>query len=362
MTQVLDSGTDSTLSPPPKEARAVCEWARHALDKGWSSDALSLWHKSGEPGATHGAVAVAVALLEADLGRWDSVRRRASDVLVQERENPLAGGLAALAAFHTGDRAEAALLFQRHGLFAAFPLVRLFVHSFAEEVRRRPDRYPWPGANSKSVPAASARGSGSATTSSSDESALRPALWRRLVHGGGFSRHSEARALIVQGDKALVEGDLSTALRCFQQAARLDPANWMARMAAALCLLEISEIQQAAGELTALLGEHADVPNLASAAAWALVHLGEHRRALEVLSTLSPAGPDDWGMHYIAALAFRGLDRPAEADRMLRQALGPYFLDTWEQFVLPLFHRVVAGLPPADDKKNRRNSPREERR
>jgi hypothetical protein len=256
----------------------------------------------------------------------------------------------ALAAWHLGNPADAAERFDRHGLFAAFPLVRLFLWTFAPDVRTQPERYPWPGAESEipadtEIPADLEQDEPEVKWPGSEhESDVLPPLWKRLIRGGGFGTDSAARALVTEGDEALSRGHLKTALGYFLAAARADPENWMARMAVGLCRLELGDYNRAADELTQLLSEKPDVPNLASAAAWALLHQGACHRALEILSTLTPAGPDDWGMHYIAAQCFQELGQPNHADRLLREALGPFFLDTWEQFVLPLYHRVHAAL------------------
>lgn len=337
MPDAMETPQVDTGSAPPGDPRELCGWARRALDAGEAAPALAQWRGAGEPARQDPAVSVAIALLEAELEQWTSVRDRVVPVLETARENSLAGGLRALAAFHLGERLTAADLFARHGLFAAFPLVRLFIRAFAMEVRRHPDRYPWPGAETD--PAAA-----DVLAVPIDEKLVRPSLWKRFFHGGGLGPDSDARALVLQGDRALMAGNLAKALGCFQAAARHDPENWMARMAAALCLLEQGRFEQAADELIDLLGVHPDVPNLASAAAWGLLHLEDYETALEILATLTPAGPDDWGLHYIASLAFLGLGKREKSDQMLREALGPYFLDTWEQFVMPLFHRVTTGL------------------
>lgn len=402
-------GTLAALPPPPREARALCSWAREALRLERVDEALDLWRKAGEPDRSHPAVAVAIALLEAEAGQWASVRDRVRPVLDAAHENPLAGGLAALAAYHTGDLKSAVSLFDTHGLFAAFPLVRLFIHSFALEVLHHRERFPWPGRDFPTHPSTSQKdpavsraggvpseseselntarrsgnpggfeirdlrferkceektghknaqkaqesgGKSSQEMKTSDEigadpaqpAALRPPFWKRFAHGGGLGPDSDARALVIEGDDLLQQGDLAGALRRFESALHHDPKNWMAAMAAGLCRIELGDFETAANDLVELLGRNPDVPNLGSAAAWGLLHLGEYNQALEILSTLAPAGPDDWGQHYIAALAFLGLDRRAESDRLLRQALGPFFLDTWEQFILPLFHRVAVGL------------------
>lgn len=342
--------SSSTL---PHDTLGLCDWARTALRDGHAAEALEHWRAAGCPAENDPAFAVVVALLEAERGDWNSVLARCQKILGVCADNPLAGGLAGLAAYHTGNPGEAVRRFRSHGLFAAFPLVRLFLWTFAEEVYRQPWKYPWPGGEGGRDAGEKSAGGGADATCNDGGAVGRPGLWKQLARGGGVGAGARCRALLVEADQALRRNDLPHALACFRQASTEDPRHWMSRMAVGFCLLELGRIEEGADILFALLGDHPDLPPVLSATAWACHALGRTDEALDLLETLQPAGPDDWGIYYLGALCLRAKGQTHEADVLLRQALGPYFLDTWEQYVQPLFQRVVFSLegrsmPPAD--------------
>lgn len=335
----------SSSSPTlPQDTLGLCDWARTALREGRAAEALEHWQAAGCPAENEPAFAVVVALLEAEQGDWASVLARCQKVLGVSADNPLAGGLAGLAVYHTGNPGEAVRLFRSHGLFAAFPLVRLFIWTFAEEVYRQPWKYPWPGGGGVQAAGQKSTDGTADATCNDGVVAGQPGVWKQLVRGAGLGAGARCRALLVEADHALRRNDLPHALACFRQASTEDPRHWMSRMAVGFCLLELGQIEEGANILFALLGDHPDLPPILSATAWACHALGRTEEALDLLETLHPAGPDDWGMNYLGALCLRATGRAHEADVLLRQALGPYFLDTWEQYVQPLFHRVLFAL------------------
>jgi tetratricopeptide (TPR) repeat protein len=348
MSDKADTMPPASSPAPAGDKQDLCEWACRALREGRSAEALGQWRAAGAPAENDPAFAVAVALLEAEVGDWASVLRRCRAVLGVASDNPLAGGLAGLAAYYTGNLEEAVRQFRTHGLFAAFPLVRLFIWSFAEEVYRQPWKYPWPGSEEAGGrEEKETTGSAAAETIPArepDGTAPRPGLWKQVLRGGGVGAGARCRALLCEADSALRRNDLMEALACFRQASRENPSHWMSRMAVGFCLLESGRIEEGAEILFSLLGDHPELPPVVSATAWACHALGRTDDALDLLETLHPAGPDDWGMNYLGALCFYATGRTGEADVLLRQALGPYFLDTWEQYVQPLFHRVVFAL------------------
>ncbi len=346
-------GALSPLPPSPpaadfsaESAPALCAWMRGELQAGRAAEALRHWEDTGNPLSDSCAVLVTASLLAAETGRWGKAREWTFRVLAREPENPMAAGLGALAAFHSGDLPESARLFKRHGLFAATPLVRLFLWTFAERVRMDPSRYPWqdglPTSDSSKEPASPAPGP------DSDSSVQRPiiSLWRQLILGGGVGQAARAKVMTREADRHFMRRELAQARRAYLEAAALTPEEWIPPMAAEFCRIDAggSEAETARAKLIEIASRFPDVPLVASASAYACYASGRFREGLALLSTLSPAGPDDWGANYLSALCLKSLGREREADQALRIALGPFFIDTWEQFVMPLFARVIRGL------------------
>lgn len=321
------SSPPSQLAPIPQGPRPArrCGWLRGALRCERPLDALQRWEAEGlvrlDP-----AEAVTLALLEAEAGRWDRARALAGEALAATPENPLAAGVAGIADYQLGDLRGAGRHLNRHGLFAAFPLVRLFVWTFAEPLRLHPERFP------------------AETGDSLNAQEPRVSALEALVFGGGLGPAARARALTRRGDREFLRGRLAHAERAYEAAARACPEEETAALAHALLQIERGERLAPTRRLTALLASQPDSPALTAAAAYGWYHLGEFRRALALLATLTPAGPDDWGAYYLGALCLRALGENARAGAALEVALGPFFLDTWELFIQPMFRRALASL------------------
>jgi tetratricopeptide (TPR) repeat protein len=78
--------------------------------------------------------------------------------------------------------------------------------------------------------------------------------------------------------------------------------------------------------------------------AWAVHEAGRHEEALHLLSAVHPEGPEDLGAHFVAAVCWLMLDRQNEFRQCFRIAMTKYFIDTWEQLMLPFIHRVGAWM------------------
>jgi tetratricopeptide (TPR) repeat protein len=78
--------------------------------------------------------------------------------------------------------------------------------------------------------------------------------------------------------------------------------------------------------------------------AWTLHEVGEHAEALRALSTIRPDGPFDLGAHYLAAVCWLMLGNDRNYQKAMEEALGPYFIDSWEQLVHPFVQRVGEWL------------------
>lgn len=78
--------------------------------------------------------------------------------------------------------------------------------------------------------------------------------------------------------------------------------------------------------------------------AWALHEAGRHEEALQLLSAVQPEGPEDLGAHFVAAICWLALGREAEYREAFHLATTTYFIDTWEQLLLPFIHQVADWL------------------
>ncbi|CAN5448925.1 hypothetical protein BH09SUM1_BH09SUM1_06090 [soil metagenome] len=163
--------------------------------------------------------------------------------------------------------------------------------------------------------------------------------------------HKATRAL---GDRyaaravaAYQSGKLPDAIRLFQRAREVRPLSeeitanlaylylLAGRGAEALPLLEAAAVRAMDKFDRAKDAELLPQPDTVVCLAWSLHEAGEHRKALELLSGIRPEGPDDWGSHFVAAVCWLMLGDEKHYSDALRAALGPYFIDTWEQLLRP---------------------------
>lgn len=175
----------------------------------------------------------------------------------------------------------------------------------------------------------------------------------------------ESRALAAKMDKRAVKfylkGKVREALRLGETAHALDPANIDYLNDMAWFLLRLGRGPEARAlfepQIEEAIAKYRERPgrdrlphfNLLAAWAWSLHECGEHRGALAVLSTMRPQGPDDYLGHLIAALSWAMLGEDKKADLAFDKALGPFFLDTWQQFLQPFFQSLFAWLEAGDD-------------
>lgn len=78
--------------------------------------------------------------------------------------------------------------------------------------------------------------------------------------------------------------------------------------------------------------------------AWSLHEAGRNDEALRLLSVVLPEGPDDWGSHFVASVCWLMKRDDVKFRHALDMALGPYFIDTWEQILRPFVERVAKWL------------------
>ncbi len=84
--------------------------------------------------------------------------------------------------------------------------------------------------------------------------------------------------------------------------------------------------------------------------AWALHEGGLHEDALGVLSLVHPEGPEDYGSHYVACLCWLMLARggtegaTGRAREAFAEAIGPFYIDTWEHLLKPFVGTVGRWL------------------
>lgn len=309
-----------------------------------SSEINALWEEMERQGgaatlerlATAGALPPPALLLRGichlDEGAWRDAREDFDGVLAAQPENNTARLHRALTHFLLGQPRDAARDFRAGPLFPEPRFLRRFLRTFW------PVRFEHPEMARAAQPA---------------DVALPAPLSESVA---GKNAKALARNLNRHGVKAYVAKRRAEAAMAFEQAAQLDPSDPEHAMFHAWCLLQQGEGERARAiveplmerALTDYLEERPSGgvahPHLVCEYAWALHECREHREALALLSTVRPAGPDDYWSHIIAALCWTMLEHEKNADACFDAAFGGFFLETWDQFVEPFLENVIAWL------------------
>lgn len=242
--------------------------------------------------------------------------RMFSAVLAQDPGNPVARLNRGLARYRLGRPADAAADLGGGPLFPGHPFLKRFLELFW------PLRFAEPGMLGVEIPGAAS--------------------------GPGGPSKLQKRAM-----RAFESGDMATATALFTAAHESAPDKPEPRVNAAFCRLHLGQSAAAADLLAPLVreglrergpGQETIDPYLVVVWAWVLHTDGNHRGALDLLSTVRPEGPDDYQAHVLAGCCWLLLDNPAAAGACFDHAFGVYFLDTWELFVKPFYRLVVRWL------------------
>ncbi|MCC7391857.1 hypothetical protein IT571_05810 [Candidatus Sumerlaeota bacterium] len=78
--------------------------------------------------------------------------------------------------------------------------------------------------------------------------------------------------------------------------------------------------------------------------AWCLHDMDRQEEALQVLSLISPEGPEDLGAHFLAAVCWLRLGNEENFRAAMNECLRHYFIDGWEQIIQPFIQRVRRWL------------------
>lgn len=260
-------------------------------------------------------------------------------VLARDPQNPVAASHLALAKFKTGDALGAANIFDAHPLFPQFGFLERFLHLF------------WPLRATTDIAAA--------TYGEDKKPALSADFARFEAHADRVSKRQKkklAKALMNECSKDFFNRHYVSARTLAQRALAVIPdgEDYIITNCAFAMLdgrtqdaLELSEplFQIVVGELTKDPSLSGNVPaDVIMIRAAAMHALGKHEEALRLISTVAPMGPDDWGSHFFAAMAWHALGNRENARAAMQIALGPFFLDTWENHVQPFLLKTRSWL------------------
>ncbi len=287
-----------------------------------------------------------------------------------ERENPVARGHLALTLFQLGERAESAKLFRDSVLFPHAGFLRRFLEVF------------WPLRFETSL--------GKPAKQEFQVPQKAKALWQtaleRLQHfqPDELEPNADARFLAqlsdlgwrlftkegrrinqirTAGDKLsaiaideFFKGRRRSALEVFSYAHDVRPLNQKITEHLAYLLLLDGRPEEAEKLLEDLIQnaitrfdqdrseQDLPQPDAIVCYAWCRHEQGFHGEAIKLLSAVYPEGPEDYGSHFVAAMSWLMLGRSDEFRAALSQALGPYFIDTWEQIVRPFIATTLLWL------------------
>lgn len=260
-------------------------------------------------------------------------------VLARDPQNPVAANHLALAKFKMGDAPGAAKIFDEAPLFPQFGFLERFLHLF------------WPLRVTTDI-AASVYGE-------DKKPAMSAEFARYEAHADRVSNRQKkklAKALMNECSKDFFNRHYSSARTLARRALTIVPdgEDYIVTNCAFAILdgrtqdaLELSEplFNNVVAELTKDPSLVRNVPpDVVMIRAAAMHALGKHEEALRLISRVGPMGPDDWGSHFFAAMSWHALGNRENARDALQIALGPFFLDTWENHVLPFVLKTRAWL------------------
>jgi len=260
-------------------------------------------------------------------------------VLARDPQNPVASNHLALTKFKTGDASGAAKILQDNPLFPQFGFLERFLHLF------------WP--------LRATTGIAVATYGDEKKPALSAEFARFEEHRDRVSPRQKkklAKALMDHCSDDFFGGHYVSARTLAERALAVVPdAEDYILTNCAFALLDgrLQEALEKSEPLFAtILAELTKDPSLAPRVpadvimirAAAMHGLGRHEEALRLISTVAPMGPDDWGSHFFAAMSWHALGNRENARDALKVALGPFFLDTWENQVQPFLLKTRSWL------------------
>jgi tetratricopeptide (TPR) repeat protein len=321
-------------APSPAQLDAL--WNRlHAGEPGAVLDALAAHDATRPPALTLRALA------RLGVADWSGALADLEAVLAAQPENAVAALHRVFPLHHLGRHAEAAALLRGGAVLMPH---RDFLAQFVETF--------WPlhfttalGAPRAEVPAALLAPPQDPAPGIEPTGNPILALSRVLIalgSAGGraaLARQREANRRAAGGIRAYMAGDLGAALDHLARAHRAEPANEGTAANLAFALLAANQPAAALDVVLPHLAEAA-LPDTIVSAGRALHHLGRQEEALRLLAVVEAEGPEDYYAHFARATCLLAQGNPAWRP-MLDTALDGYFIDTWEQMLVPFIRRVA---------------------
>lgn len=274
-----------------------------------------------------------------DSGDWAGAAADWERVLALDEQNPVARNHLALARFRLGDAKGAADLLEGAPLFPQAGFLARFLDLF------------WPLRGTTGIARTNISEPGEVPFSAeyarfeAHAEKVAPRLRRKL-----------AGRMMDEGMIEFEKGRFSSARTLFDRAAKVAPDMEDATCASVAMALIDGEAEEALDRIQPIFaivlaalekdpGRVDEVdPHFVSLLGSALHGVGRHGEALRVLAHARPAGPDDWGAHFVAAMCWNAIGRRADSRRLLAIALGPFFLPTWETAIRPFVLKTAKWL------------------
>ncbi len=168
------------------------------------------------------------------------------------------------------------------------------------------------------------------------------------------SRKRQAEKLIKQGSKQYLKDNRESAFRYFSKAWQFDDSNKQAMVFHCFSLMSEGRFEEAESFITPkvervfekdpdISAEEID-PDLLMCYAWVLHELEDYKRSLQVISIITPEGPEDFGAYFLASVNWLMLDDLEKFHRCFEISMTEYFIDTWELTVRPFLRSAISWM------------------
>ncbi len=261
-----------------------------------------------------------------DMGHYDIAQQELEYCLSQQPDNHLAQNFLALTRYHQGAHAEALDMLASAGLCNNTEFLSRCSALFEKEIMDNPEQFPEPSTQYEEIV-------------SSTLYRLYDAFRNKTLLAR-FFKFFLLRKCFHRATRLLTYGNYDGAVELLNFALTISPTNTDALSGIGVARYEQGEFEKAKDIFLGLLDDETYEPLMMVYLGLCYYRLEQYDAALALFERVADNKPEDFNANYYAALCYLAKGKRQEALRFFVRAYRHYFVDTSEQCLDKLLHRV----------------------